>query len=121
MPYEPNVDELLEAVRDWIKAEVMPVLDGYGKFRGRVALGALGVVRRELSLRPAADAAARERLRALLGEGGTLEALEKRLCERIADGSLGLGDAALMRHLRRTTLDRLAVDQPKLPESRGHG
>jgi hypothetical protein len=118
MPHEPRIDELIEAVRAWIKAEVMPKLDGYAQFRGRVALGALGTVQRELAQRPTADAEARERLRDLLGQDGSLDELERVLCARIADGALGVGDAALMTHLRRTALDRLAIDQPKVAETR---
>jgi hypothetical protein len=93
----------------------MPQLDSYAQFRGHVALGALAVVQRELEQRAAIDARARDELAALLDTDGSLDELEPLLCDRIGAGALGTGDAALMAYLRRTTMARLAIDQPKYP------
>src|SRR3546814_14228088 len=66
----------------------------------------------ELALEPETGESERIRLRALLGRDGTLEELNWELCRRIADGSLGLDDPDLVDHLRQTTLDKVAIDQP---------
>ncbi|MDD9935327.1 MAG: DUF6285 domain-containing protein [Myxococcales bacterium] len=115
MAHEPTTEELLRAVREWIKQEVMPRLDGYAQFRGGVALGALGTVQRELSLRPECDERARAGIADLLGEEGSLPALEAALCERIRAGEVDATDSRLLRLLRETTMARLAIDSPKYP------
>ena len=109
-------------------------------YQARVAANMLDMVRRQGLLAPAAEAAERARLEALLGqtgdtgETGTADAigatrtpdmpgeidrtaddlatLNRRLADCIADGSLDLATPGLANHLWRTTLDKLAVDQP---------
>ena len=53
------------------------------------------------------------RLIELLGQDGTLDELNRELCARIRSGDLDRSSPRLIAHLRTTTLDKLAVDQPK--------
>ena len=106
-------------------------------YQARVAANMLDMVRRQGLLAPLAEAAERARLLTLLGEAGAIEAIDatgmtsttstpseidraagdlailnRRLADRIADGRLSLVTPGLASHLWRTTLDKLAVDQP---------
>lgn len=112
MQDRPDPDELLAAVAAFLREQAMPQLQGQAAFHARVAANALDIVRRQLRLAPAAAAAEHQRLRALLGRDGSLEELNAMLCARIADGTIGLHTPGLLAHLRRVTLDKLAVDQP---------
>src|SRR6185503_6029348 len=87
-------------------------LSGHSAFHARVAANALAIVERELALGAQQDAAERERLRALLGGDGPLEAQNRALCHEIRAGRIGLDTPGLLEHLRATTLAKLAVDQP---------
>jgi hypothetical protein len=108
----PTPDDLLAAVAGYLREQAAPQLQGQTAFHARVAANALDVVRRQLSLAPAAEAAEAERLRALLGAQGSLEELNRLLCQRIASGAMDLQSPGLVPHLWRVTLDKLAVDQP---------
>ena len=116
----PTPDELLAAVSRFLRDEAGPALgrnaplaDGAAlAYQSRVAANMLDIVRRQVALSPATDAAEMARLQALLGEPGDLATLNRRLTDRIADGSLNLATPGLADHLWRTTLDKLAVDQP---------
>lgn len=121
----PTPDELLEVVARYLTDVAMPLLPPAAAFHARVAANAVNVVRRQIALGPAQDAAELARLRALLapvggeaggepgGEaGGDLAAANRALADAIAQGRLDTGSAELIAHLWQTTLDRLAVDQP---------
>ncbi len=69
---------------------------------------------------PSPEAEALQRLRDLLQADGSLDELNALLCRRIAAGELGLHTPALLRHLWRVTLDKLAVDQPGYDSYRRH-
>src|SRR5574342_209974 len=109
----PTLIELVGAVRDFIERHAMPKLEGHAAFHARVAANALAIVERQLQQGPEAEAAERERLRALLGHDGGLEVQNRELCARIRSGELGLDTPGLAEHLRATTLAKVAVDQPK--------
>jgi DNA-binding response OmpR family regulator len=116
----PTPDQLLAAVAAFLREQAMPQLQAQAAFHARVAANALDIVRRQLALAPAAEAAEAQRLRALLQADGSLSELNALLCERIARGELGLHTQALMDHLWRVTLDKLAVDQPGYASYRRH-
>ena len=112
----PDMTELVTAVREFLEEQALPRLEGRTAFHARVAANALAIVERQLSLGPAAEAAEHARLCELLGRGAgeaNLESLNRDLCKRIRDGQLGIHSPGLTEHLRRTTLDKLAVDQPR--------
>ncbi len=112
MQDKPNPDELLAAVAGYLREQALPQLQGQAAFHARVAANALDIVRRQLALAPVAEAAEVERLRTLLGTAGSLDPLNRLLCQRIASGAMGLHTPGLAEHLWRVTLDKLAVDQP---------
>ena len=108
----PSAAQLVAAVRDFLERVAQPELRGHSAFHARVAANALAIVERELALGAEQDAAERERLRALLGADGPLEAQNRALCREIRAGRIGLDTPGLLDHLRATTLAKLAVDQP---------
>ncbi|MFN9358859.1 MAG: DUF6285 domain-containing protein [Alphaproteobacteria bacterium] len=109
---QPSAAELVTAVREFIEKHAIPQLSGRTAFHGRVAANALAIVARELEQGPAALAAETESLRALLGEDGTPEALNRELCRRLREGRIDPMDPALARHLVASTLAKVAIDQP---------
>jgi hypothetical protein len=113
----PTPDELLEVVARYLTEVAMPLLPPAAAFHARVAANAVNVVRRQIALGPAQDAAELERLQALLGPQGVpagddLAAANRALADAIAQGRVDTASPELLAHLWQTTLDRLAVDQP---------
>ncbi|CAG4906835.1 DUF6285 domain-containing protein [Paraburkholderia saeva] len=109
----PNAAQLLEAVSAFLRDEALPALSGAMAYKTRVAAGALDIVRRELAHAPSAQRDELQALHSLIGgEGGDLEALNRRLCERIADGSMDLSTPGVAPFLWQTTLAKLTIDQP---------
>ena len=112
--------EMLETVRGYLETTILPELEGERWFNLKVACNMLAMVERELALGAAASEAERERLASLLGEGGTLAELNARLGHAIRAGTIALGDPRLLEHLRRTTADALAINNPRwLPPQKG--
>lgn len=113
----PTPEQLLAAVARYLRDEAGPALAGHGDnalaYQARVAANMLDTVRRQGLLAPAAEAAERTRLQALLGTGDDdLASLNRRLADALAQGTLESTQSALADHLWRTTFDKLAVDQP---------
>ena len=109
----PSAKELIEAVKAFIDKTAAPQLTGHAAFHARVASNALATVLRELEIRPAAEAAEKERLEALLGStGGTTSELNQKLCDAIRNGEMDLSTQGLLPHLKSTTIAQLSVDQP---------
>lgn len=108
----PTAAELVEAVRDFLADDVQPALEGRLAFHTRVAVNALGMIERELSLGPALDAAERARAVALLGHDGELRDLERELAARIRDGSLDARSGEVNDHVRATVRAKLEVANP---------
>ena len=113
MQDQPTSAELVGAVADFIRNHAMPQLSGHAAFHARVAANALDIVKRELEIAPEANAEELESLKKLLGADGSLEDLNRDLCDRLYAGELTLDTAGLKDHLWRTTLAKLAIDQPK--------
>ena len=112
MQDEPKPGELTKAVADFLRNDIAPLISGHNAFKLRVAINALDLVTRQLTLELGGDAAETERLEALLGTQGSLLDLNRSLAERIGSGALDLGTPGLSEHLWQTTMDKLAVDQP---------
>jgi hypothetical protein len=109
---EPTPGELTKAVVDFLRNDIAPLIHGHNAFKLRVAINALDLVTRQLTLEQGGDAAERTRLAVLLATQGSLLDLNRSLAERIGSGELDLGTPGLSEHLWRTTMDKLAVDQP---------
>ena len=113
MQDQPTPAEIIGAVAIFLKNVVAAETTGATSFQARVAANALEMMKRELETAPAEDAAERERLAALMpGEEGTLLQLNAELARRIETGQLDLSTPGLKEHLWKTTLAKLAVDQP---------
>ncbi len=112
MQDQPAPGEILAAVARFLKEEVAPATVGHVSFQARVAANALEMMRRQLDLAPAAEAAELARLRELLGMEGDLAALNAELTRRIEAGDLDLASPGLADHLWAVTLAKLAIDQP---------
>ena len=112
MQDEPTPEELIKAVAEFLRAEIAPQISGHAAFKLRVSLNALDLVTRQLVLEQGSDAAEAARLTKLLGEEGKLGDLNRTLADRIAKGEIDLKTPGLADHLWRTTMDKLAVDQP---------
>ena len=112
MQDEPKPGELTRAVADFLRNDIAPLISGHHAFKLRVAINALDLVTRQLTLEQGGEAAESARLAALLGMQGSLLDLNRSLAERIAAGEFDLNTPGLADHLWQTTMDKLAVDQP---------
>jgi hypothetical protein len=112
MQDEPTPEELTRAVADFLRNDIAPELSGHNAFKLRVAINALDLVTRQLSLEEGSDVAEVARLSQLLGRQGSLDELNRVLADRIAKGEADLRTPGLADHLWQTTMDKLAVDQP---------
>jgi hypothetical protein len=113
MPHHPTPSELIDAVRQFLEARVLPELSGHTAFHARVAVNALSIVLRDLDVGGPLAQAEHERLEALLGRHGSLDELRRELCAAIAHDRIALDDPDLITFLRATTLGHLSIDNPK--------
>ncbi len=112
MQDEPTPIELTKAVADFLRNDIAPAISGHNAFKLRVAINALDLVVRQLTLAEGSDAVEAESLKTLLGIDGDLLHLNRALAEKIAKGELDLATPGLSEHLWQTTMAKLAVDQP---------
>lgn len=112
----PTAAELLEAVREFLEAEVTPGLAGHTGFHARVALNVIAMVERELTLGPDLDRAEAERLRALLDAEGDLAQLNAELARRLRAGELDHRREEVVAHLRISARAKLAIANPRYLE-----
>jgi hypothetical protein len=109
----PTSLELLHAVREFLKAEILPLLSGNERYHLQVSLNALGILGRELATGARIEEAERQRLTSLLGVSDTPEQLNRLLGARIRDRQLSYRDPQLIDHLVRTAMDKMSIDNPK--------
>lgn len=135
----PSPDQLLSAVRAFLRDELAPALAAPAEgdtvqaalaYQVKVAAHVLGIVQRQLAQAPVGaaaemakspEAAECNRLQALLASTETaLPALTRQLAERITAGAIDAATPGLAEHLWLTTLAKLAVDQPGYDTYRRH-
>jgi hypothetical protein len=112
MQDEPTPTELIQAVADFLRNDITPMIKGHNAFKLRVGINALDLVMRQLTLEQGSDAAEAARLKQLLSADGSLVELNRALSEKIANAEDDLQTPGLSEHLWQTTMDKLAVDQP---------
>ncbi|WP_447755279.1 DUF6285 domain-containing protein [Sphingopyxis fribergensis] len=112
MQDQPNPDELLGCVIDFLRETVVPEATPRTAFQARVAASALELVWRQMEFGASGEEVEKQRLIALLGASAPLADLNEALAEALAQGRLGVATPGLVDHLRATTLEKLAVDQP---------
>ena len=113
MTIKPPAEDLLDVVREFMERDLLPALSADLWFQCKVAINILGIVRRELELRPAMQVAEHQRLVQILGKTGSVDDLNRELWASIREGSIGDGSPALIRHLRETSADALKINNPK--------
>jgi hypothetical protein len=109
----PAPEALLDIVREFLRERVLPETHGHTAFHLRVAINVLALVQREITLAPDLAEAERRRLIGLTGHNADLGSLNAMLSDAIATGKMAMDDAALHDHLWQTTLEKMAVDQPR--------
>lgn len=92
---EPSGAEILTAVSEWLNSEIKPLVSGRGRFDLAVARNALGIVGRELELRPSP--------------------VDRELAVDLLAGDQDLATPGVLARLRRMVLDKVAADMPKYP------
>jgi hypothetical protein len=108
---QTSQEELLAAVRAFLREKLLPQLEGFNAYTTRVAANSLGIVSRELELGPQRDRldeAIAARLE-LDPAGGSVAC---QLATGLRDGSLH-ADAQLLEYLRQRTLLALEIDNPR--------
>ena len=103
--------ELLEAVRQFLRQEVLPELDGFKAYNTRVAANALGIVARELQI-GAGLAELDTQIAATLGLDAQAGAVTQQVALALRDGTLVVDDRVLA-YLKQRTLLSIAIDNPK--------
>ncbi|HZD25868.1 MAG TPA: DUF6285 domain-containing protein [Alphaproteobacteria bacterium] len=109
----PTAEELVEAVREFLREQVAPNTEGQLSYHARVAANALAMVARELGQAGAMADAERARLAALLGHDGEPVALNRELAAKIRSGAMDGRRAEVLDHLRRTSADKLRLANPR--------
>ena len=112
MQDDPTPAELVKAVADFLRDDIAPTLAGRPGFEMRVAINALDLVVRQLTLSGESDAAEQARLAQIMGLQGTLADLNRDFAQGIASGEIDPHGPGVVDHLWRTTMEKLAVDQP---------
>jgi len=103
--------ELLEAVRQFLRQEVLPELDGFKAYNTRVAANALGIVAREMQF-GAGLAELDAQIAAMLGLDVQAGAITQQIALALRDGTLVV-DERVLSYLKQRTQLSIAIDNPK--------
>ena len=108
MQDDPKAEDILRAVSDWLRSDRQQ-----SDFERRVAAAALDIAQRDMTMSVAQHNAEQERLTSILRMEGDLHALNAALSKAIRERAIGPETPGLLDHLWRTTLEKVAVDQPR--------
>lgn len=103
--------ELLAAVRQFLREQVLPELDGFKAYNTRVAANALAIVARELEMGTGL-AALDAQIATALGLDTQAGSVSRQIALALRDGTLVVDDE-LLTYLRQRTLLSIAIDNPK--------
>jgi hypothetical protein len=103
--------ELLDAVRLFLRQDVLPELEGFKAYQTRVAANALGIVARECQL-GAGLAELDAQIALELGLDAQAGPTPRQIALALRDGTLVVNEN-LLGYLRERTLLCLAIDNPK--------
>ena len=103
----PSLEQLIEAVRDWLQRDVLTATSGRLQFHARVAINMLAIAERELSVGAAHHEAHQQRLQLL---GFTDDAA---LSAAIRSGDVDDRMAQVRAAVWASVQDKLAVANPK--------
>jgi len=113
MQDSPGTTEILAAASRFVREALVPALPPDLSYNARVLANALDLVVRQINEDPHAVSDCHARLVTLLEQDGPETVLDAELARRIEAGEVSLQDPALIEHLWRATLAKLAVDQPR--------
>jgi hypothetical protein len=103
--------ELLEAVRQFLREEVLPELDGFKAYNTRVAANALGIVAREIQLGEGIAQLDAE-IATALGLDPQSGPVTRQIALALRDGALQ-PDSRLLTYLRQRSMRQIEIDNPK--------
>ena len=103
--------ELLTAVRQFLREEVLPELDGFKAYTTRVAANALGIVARELEM-GAGLAELDMQIAFTLDIDEQAGPVTRQIALALRDGTMAQ-DQRILSYLRQRTLHSCAIDNPK--------
>ncbi len=109
--YLPDVHELLKTVQQYVR-EMGAKLKGGDKYDALVAAYLLGICERELRLGPDFNQNEKNGLADFLKTGGSVEELQKRLCEGIRAGKHDEDWDELLDLVLAQTVNNVAVVRP---------
>ena len=112
-PEVSQVTELLKEVGVFLRRDVTQTTSGRTQFLSRVSANAVDIVLRDIMNVKAYRKIEQDSLRRLLSvENESLEQLRLRLVESLRKETYQLDDEALQAHLRQTTVNQIAIDNP---------
>jgi hypothetical protein len=103
----PTIEELVEAVREWLENDVMSSTEGRLRFHTRVAVNMLAMVERELAV----GGAQADRHAARLAQLGVTD--DSELASAIAERRFDDRAEEVRDLLRASVVDKLSVANPK--------
>lgn len=103
--------ELLAAVRQFLREEVLPELEGFKAYTTRVAANALGIVAREIEM-GAGLAELDQQIASVLDLDAQAGAITRQIALALRDGTLDADDQVLS-YLRKRAQLAIAIDNPK--------
>lgn len=109
----PTAAELLAAVSEFLRADVLGTTTGHTQYLLRVAINVVDIVQREVEQRPGAEA----RLGAALAELGVAD--EAELARAIRSGAFDGRDEELRHYLIVAVAARLAASNPRYAAASG--
>ena len=104
--------ELLAAVRQFLREEVLPELDGFKAYTTRVAANALGIVARELEMGTGL-AELDKQIASTLDLDEQAGPVMRQIALALRDGTMAQDDHRILSYLRQRTLHSCAIDNPK--------
>ena len=108
---ETTAEELLSAVRQFLREQVLPELQGFKAYNTRVAANALGIVARELEL--GMDVAELdEKIAMQLGLENREVSVSRQIALALRDGQLVV-DSRVLTYLQKRTQLAIAINNPK--------
>ena len=109
-----QVTELLKEVGRFLRQDVVRSTSGRTQFLSRVSANSVDIVLREIMSVSVYRQIEQNSLRQFLSiEDESLEKLRLRLVEYLREGTCQLDNEALQAHLRQTTVNQIAIDNPK--------
>jgi hypothetical protein len=108
---ETTAEELLSAVRQFLREQVLPELQGFKAYNTRVAANALGIVARELEL--GMDVVELdEKIAMQLGLEEQAVSVSRQIALALRDGRL-VADSRVLTYLQKRTQLAIAINNPK--------